>query len=335
MIRVHTPSRLHFGLLSLSSAESWPNGRGEHIVPARRFGGAGLMIEEPGCELTIHPAREWSALGALAERALGHAQRFVQTVPPEVVRPHRLVIKRAAPTHAGLGTGTQLGLAVARALAVAFGLPDLDAVELARRAGRGKRSGVGVRGFAQGGFLVDAGRGASDQVAPLVARAAFPEGWRLVVVLPPWGSGLHDRAEEAAFGRLCRQEVALDTTDALCRLLVLGMLPALQEGDLDAFGEALYDFNVRAGHTFAAVQGGSYANQQIADLVAFVRHLGIRGVGQSSWGPAVFAVAEDPPRALDVARRIRDRFRLEASHVLVTSACNCGAAVEVQHEPDR
>src|ERR1700730_4550769 len=101
MIRVRAPSRLHFGLLSLFSGERWPNMLGEPAVPARRFGGAGLMIEEPGIELTVQPAVDWSAHGALAERALRYARRFVQTMALDVVRPQRLVIVRAAPEHGG------------------------------------------------------------------------------------------------------------------------------------------------------------------------------------------------------------------------------------------
>ncbi len=137
MIRVRAPSRLHFGLLGLSSLEQWPNLLGEKVVPSRRFGGAGLMIQDPGIELTAQPADDWAAEGALAERALEYARHFARTFPPDIIRPHRLVIERAAPEHAGLGTGTQLGLAVARALGTACGLPDPDALELGRRAGRG------------------------------------------------------------------------------------------------------------------------------------------------------------------------------------------------------
>jgi beta-ribofuranosylaminobenzene 5'-phosphate synthase len=328
MVRVRAPSRLHFGLLGLSCPAPWPNLLGEKVVPSRQFGGAGLMIENPGIELIAQPAADWSAQGALGERALAYARQFAQTLPPDTLRPQRLLIERAAPEHVGLGTGTQLGLAVAAALSQACGLFVPDAVELSRGTGRGQRSGVGVHGFAQGGFLVEAGRGEGHGVAPLVAHVSFPERWRVLVVLPPWGSGLHGNQERDAFLRLDRQRMAPETTDTLCRLLVLGMLPALQECDLDAFGEALYDFNLRAGQTFAPIQGGPYANGQVAELVNFLRRQGCRGVGQSSWGPAVFAVLEDSARAADVARRVREHFRFQETEVLVTPACNRGAIIE-------
>src|SRR5262249_15266403 len=159
-------------------------------VPARQFGGAGLMVEQPGLCLAVRPAAEWSAAGPLAERALDFARRFAGALPPATLPPQHIVVEASPPEHMGLGTGTQLGMAVARALAEAAGLA-LDGPELARRVGRGARSGLGVHGFTHGGFLVDGGKRAADGVAPLVARLAFPEEWRVVVVLPPWGRGRH------------------------------------------------------------------------------------------------------------------------------------------------
>jgi beta-RFAP synthase len=331
MIRVRTGSRLHFGLFAPppgdGPAAPWPNSLGEAVLPARHFGGVGLMVQAPGLELAAAPAANWSAEGPLAERALAFAHQFARSLP--VAFPHRLVVVRCAPEHAGLGTGTQLGLAVARALAEGHGL-DLSAAELAQRVGRGRRSALGVHGFAQGGFLVEAGKRAGEAVAPLAARRDFPEAWRVVLVLPPWGQGLHGPAEGRALEGLHERAWPLAQTDALCRLALLGMLPALAEGDLRGFGEALYDFNRRVGEAFRPVQGGTYTHPRAAEVVAFVRQQGVAGVGQSSWGPALFAVVGDAERAADLRRRLCERFGLADTEVLLTEACNRGA--EIVHD---
>lgn len=327
MIRLQTPSRLHFGLLSMTTGSLWPDLHGQETIFARQFGGIGLMIQKPGVSLSVRPAADWSAEGPLAERALAFARRLIQSVPAEAVRPHHLAIESSAPEHAGLGTGTQLGMAVAQALAVAFGLLELNPVELALLVGRGKRSALGVHGFAQGGFLVEAGKRHPDRIAPLVARAAFPEAWRVVLILPSDERGLHGLDEKQAFQRLHSSGTALALTDALCRLVLLSLLPALYEQDLETFGEALYDFNLRVGEVFAPFQGGPYASPRLMDLVAYIRQQGVRGSGQSSWGPTVFAIVADEDRAHHLAHCLRKRFNLPTGHVIVTGASPHGHSI--------
>jgi beta-RFAP synthase len=315
-VTVRAPSRLHFGLLNPGPAST----------QGRRFGGVGLMVDRPGVQVGVTPAPAWSAEGPSADRALAFARQFVQTLPADrTCPPHAVRVGHCPREHTGLGTGTQLGLAVARALALSCGM-DLPAEELARRVGRGRRSALGVHGFRAGGFLVEAGHGDRAGVAPLVARVDFPAAWRVVLFLPHAGEGLHGPPEARAF----RELPALDParTDALCRLVLLGMLPALAEGDCAAFGEALYDFNRRAGEFFRPAQGGVYANAAAARLVEFLRRSGVLGAGQSSWGPAVFAVVPDADRAEDVARRLRQEFTLAEAEVVIAAGANRGAGAE-------
>jgi beta-RFAP synthase len=241
------------------------------------------------------------------------------------VPPLRIEVERCPPEHVGLGTGTQLSLSVARAVAAAAGLPEPDVRELADRAGRGRRSAIGVHGFAQGGLLVEAGQRQPGSISPLVARTDFPSDWRVVLMLPPWERGRHGTNEVEAFAELSRRPIPRAQTDVLCRLVLLGLLPALAEADAPAFGEAVHEFNSRAGECFAAVQGGVYASPRIADLVAFLRGQGVPGAGQSSWGPAVFAVVADAEQAADVAGRVREHFGWGAQEVFVTRADNEGA----------
>jgi beta-ribofuranosylaminobenzene 5'-phosphate synthase len=333
MIRVWTPSRLHFGLLSLAAeGEVWPARSGGPVLAARRFGGVGLMISAPGVCVRAAEAAGWSAEGPLAGRAVEFARRFAERAKERGVQgpPQHITVERAAPEHAGLGTGTQLGLAVGRALAEAWGMP-ADTRQLAGLVGRGLRSGLGVHGFEQGGFLVEAGKLGEEELSPLVVRLPFPETWRIVLAVPSeepgTAAGLHGPDERSAFARLAHG-AGLKTTETLCRLVLLELLPALAAADLEAFGEALFDFNARVGEVFAPVQGGIYAGPRVAEIVAFLRDQGVRGVGQSSWGPAVFAVAADTEQADEVVERLRRRFALGPAGAFVTQACNHGATVE-------
>jgi beta-RFAP synthase len=323
MIRIRTGSRLHFGMLRVPAAPT------DATSTLRRFGGAGMMIDEPGLDLALHRSRQWSASGPLAERALAIARRFLQTLPSDAVPPYHLVIDKASPEHVGLGTGTQLGLAVAQGLASAANLDPLTLADLAGRVGRGQRSAIGIHGFAHGGFLVEAGTRGSEPLAPLVARLAFPQTWRVVVVLPTGQTGLHGPDERQAFAHI---SPAAGPTDALCRLLLLHLLPALSDQNLEEFGAALHEFNHLAGQPFANVQGGTYADTRVAEIVASARRQGVHATGQSSWGPAVFAVVAGEKQANALAEHLGKELNLNESEILITRGRNRGAQLEDQEK---
>src|ERR1700730_6080688 len=119
MVRVTTPSRLHFGLFRLLTEQSDLDRVGSGALAARHFGGVGLMIDKPGIEVSVVPAKTWSATGPLADRALAYAQTFLRNSPELGPQAFTLTVEHCAPEHVGLGTGTQLALAVAKALAMA------------------------------------------------------------------------------------------------------------------------------------------------------------------------------------------------------------------------
>jgi beta-ribofuranosylaminobenzene 5'-phosphate synthase len=327
MIRIRTPSRLHFGLMSIPAEEAsaWPNQEGDLTLPRRHFGGVGLMIERPGIDLTLESAASWSAEGSLAERAHGFAKRYCTALGIDAS--FHLRVADAAPEHAGLGTGTQLGLAVARALAEITQQSVRDAVTLARLVGRGRRSALGVHGFAAGGFLVEAGKRDPDAIAPLVGRWDFPAEWSVLLIVPRGTQGTHGTRELDAFADLSRRPADDRTTEILSRIVLLGLIPALLERDLPTFGEALYDYNRRAGAMFQPVQGDFYADPRSAAIVKAVRGLGIPGVGQSSWGPAIFAIVATD-RAADLREWLVNKMRLTPEEIMLTRASQQGAVVD-------
>jgi beta-RFAP synthase len=292
MTRVTAPSRLHFGLFHVPA--------GGDPAPARAFGGVGLLIDQPGLVVSARPADSWQFEGPLASRAQVFAHRFLAGRPE--ARPLQVLVERAPAEHTGLGVGTQLGLAVAKALAVEAGEPDLTAPELAVCVGRGERSAIGVHGFDRGGLIVEPGKLPGEAVSPLLTRVLLPEWWRVAVLRPNVGAAWHGGREREAFAAAAPRPAGL--TDALCRIALLGMLPAAVAGDLTGFGDAVYEFNRRAGEPFAASQGGAYADPAVAALVDAVRGLGVRGVGQSSWGPSVFAVVGSADEAAALVKAL-------------------------------
>jgi beta-ribofuranosylaminobenzene 5'-phosphate synthase len=309
VVRVITGSRLHFGLISVPTEPE----------ASRAFGGVGLMVESPSVVVVAKPAAEWSAQGPRSDRALAFARHLGGG-------PFHIEVMECPPEHLGLGTGTQLGLAVAAAMFSATG-QSYDLPDLARRLGRGQRSALGIHGFLQGGFLVEAGKGLGTSVAPLVARAHFPDHWRILLMLPQSLQGWHGQRERDAFTRLARDASSPATMDILCRLTLMSMLPAVHEADLATFSDALHEFNRRVGERFCSVQGGIYSHPTTAEHIAYLRAQGVHGVGQSSWGPCVFAVIEED-RAASLTSAVRRQFGINENEVVISRARNQPAMVE-------
>ena len=316
-LRIKTPSRLHFGLL----------GWGPHST--RQFGGLGLMIDEPGIELEAESSASWQAEGPLASRALEVAERISDrladagTPPPAA----RLVIRSAPNEHIGLGVGTQLSLAVTRVLWALAGRDEPPIRELANLSGRGLRSGIGLHGFERGGLIVDGGRGPSGSPPPLLAHYDFPEKWGILVVMPSRLAGLHGSEEIQAFSTL--PPIPEATTDRLCSLLLLGLLPALIDRDIASFGVALAEIQRRVGECFAPAQGGIFANPEVAAIVDELQQQGLHGVGQSSWGPTLYGFSDEPEaRRGEIIDRLRARLGLDAASLFWTRANLSGAMLE-------
>lgn len=310
-LRIQTSSRLHFGLL----------GWGPQV--SRQFGGVGLMVDAPGIVLSAEPATAWSAEGPLSGRVLQVVERIA--LAEVALVPARIRVEQAPEEHVGLGVGTQLSLAVARLLMKLSGHPELSVTELAELCGRGLRSGIGLHGFARGGLIVDGGRKPESSIPPLLVHHDFPREWHVLVVLPARPAGLHGTEEAHAFAQL--PSIPEGQSDRLCRLVLLGILPAVVERDLPAFGRALSELQHEVGRSFAPAQGGTFAGPEVAAIIAALETLGLHGAGQSSWGPTVYAFSDRPEHQREqIAQRVRERFGLAPEAVFWTTASTGGAA---------
>jgi beta-ribofuranosylaminobenzene 5'-phosphate synthase len=288
---VRAGARLHFGVLDLRGALG------------RRFGGLGAGIPSPSLMLEAARADDGVvAEGPDADRAAEFARRFLAF--------HRLdggvrvIVRQQIPPHVGLGSGTQLGLSVARALAELYGLP-ADPAGLAGAVSRGQRSAIGTWAFALGGFIVEGGRRPGESgVAPLIGRYEMPTHWRCVVAVPPGSPGLSGEAEAAAFEQL--PSPPADEVERVSHLVLMQLLPALVEGDLAGFGGALSQVQRITGAWFAPQQGGVFAPGLGEALIRRMADWGVAGVGQSSWGPAVYGLVEGAEAGLVLAAKCRD-----------------------------
>ena len=114
VIEVRTPARLHLGMLSFG------------VPGTRSYGGVGVMVDRPGVQLRLRLANRLEGRGPQAERAVKFARACIETWGMGQVG-CSLEVLAAPPSHAGLGSGTQLGLAVAAGIRHLFSEPPGDA----------------------------------------------------------------------------------------------------------------------------------------------------------------------------------------------------------------
>lgn len=343
ILEVRTPARLHLGMLSFG------------VPGARSYGGVGVMVDRPGVQVRVRLANRIEGRGPQAERAVKFARACLEAWGMGEVG-CGLEVVTAPPSHAGLGSGTQLGLAVAAGIRHLFQEPasseadratdpealdptehdwlfDIrDVMDFARVVGRGRRSCVGVYGFSRGGLIVEAGRTVSEggdddanrSFSPMIARARLPAAWRCVVIVGRESAGLSGDAERAAFRRM--PPVPAEVTAELSRIALLELLPAAVEGRFTEFSAAVRRYGEVAGRPFAAESAQLPHAAATAHLLELLSEVGAPGCAQSSWGPAVMACLPSLEAAGNLVE-ILDRLGLAKHHDIVIARFDSQGAV--------
>jgi beta-ribofuranosylaminobenzene 5'-phosphate synthase len=310
---VKTPARLHLGLIDMNGDLG------------RMFGGLGVGIDHPNVIVEAQNASGFLITGQETELTHTLAKRFFSCFN---MQPNgQINVVETIPSHIGLGSGTQLSLAIAVALAKLFKVK-ASVPELAVAMGRAKRTSVGTNIFAKGGFVVDGGKNLKTQTfPPLIYRQRFPSDWRFIIAVPKQNKGLSNIEEKQAFNNLT--VMPADDVAHVCRLTMLKLLPALVEHDIEDFGDALTKIQILTGKYFAQAQGGIYSSSIADDCIEFLKHTGAFGVGQSSWGPALYAVVKKE-QAKQVLTNVKGYLRKNAGgEAFIAKANNTGASIRV------
>jgi len=309
-ISVIAPARLHMGFVDLSGDLG------------RRFGGLGLTLAGIHTRLRVWKSAQISGAGPSATRAKVCAKTLLEGLG--IQEGVHVEVAEAIPEHVGLGSGTQMALAVSSAIANLFRL-NIDLQTLAGLMQRGVRSGIGLGAFEHGGFIVDGGRGDKTIVPPVLCHARFPDRWHLLLVFDEALQGLSGVPEVSAFKKLSPMDPPLSAH--LCRLLLMQVLPALAEEDFERFSAGITTIQDIVGDYFARFQGGRYTSPRVAEVLDWLKGKErVAGLGQSSWGPTGFAVIEDEARAQRLLEFARARWGAPL-RFMVCQAQNTGAEI--------
>ncbi len=323
-IFVKTPSRLHLGVIDLNG------GLG------RIFGSIGVAIGHPNVILEASSFSEMKVSGEEASLTIRVVERFLKFYDLHLGA--RIHVERTIPRHVGLGSGTQLSLAVATSLARLSGL-DCSIEEIAEALGRGVVSGIGTAAFNHGGFIVDGGHrfegpdreSLLSGVPPTIFHLPFPTDWIFVVAVPRVERGLSDMEEVSTFQDIVG--VGSESADRICRLVLMKMIPALVERDIDGFGDALTQVQLLVGANFRGAQGGRFANPISEGCFQKMMEEGVRGAGQSSWGPTVYGLVRGEREGERVKGAVEEYLEKDpGGMVFIAPPDNQGAQIDIFEE---
>jgi len=323
-VYVRTPSRLHFSLIDM-------NGQ-----LGRIDGSLGLALNYPNVAIQASKSEEIAVRGE--ERASVEKLASVLLRHFKIPFGAQIEVKNTIPKHVGLGSNTQLSLAVASALSKIYGIRKTTR-ELAIIMKRGGTSGIGVAAFEKGGLILDAGHSfgrdgekqtflpssaSKAQPAPVLVRYAFPEDWLFVIAIPHIHRGVHGEEEIRVFKERCPIDAAY--VGKACRIVLMKLLPALLERNIENFGSGLTELQ-DAGFASATKD---LMHPVVRRCIQFMLKKGAYGAGQSSFGPSTFGLVQGE----DEAEKLRDLvadFLEETSEgdVFYTSANNRGARIKI------
>jgi predicted sugar kinase len=176
-----------------------------------------------------------------------------------------------------------------------------------------------------GGLIVNAGHLAGEPLGRLKSRDDIPAAWRFVLIAPPDATGRSGSDEERSMAEL--PPVPAADTAEMNELIDSQLVPAVQTADFAGFSRALYRYGCLAGKCFAPAQGGVFASTATAELIAWLRAQGIEGVGQSSWGPTVFALCENSHTVCEIESVLRSHPAYGRYSVLCAEPANSSATV--------
>lgn len=331
-IQIKTPSRLHFGLIDMNGELG------------RVDGGIGAVLKEPNI---IVNAEFNEKLKINCTERLDEIQTAVNKIQnkfninEEFNTNIKIDIENHVPAHSGLGSTTQLLLGAAKAVTELNGI-SLSARDLSNIIGRGGTSGIGTAAFDYGGFVLDGGHGfgagkekdtflpssksTRASPAPVLARYDIPKNWYFVLAIPEVMSKIYGQHEVNIFQKFC--PIPREEVEKLSRLILMKILPAVVEKDIDSFGDGLTGMQDIG---FKKIEV-SLQNKIVVEVLRLLKRISY-GSGLSSFGPTVYALADGSKHACEVAEQAKEKLNNLADgkvnfEIFITSANNGGAEIE-------
>lgn len=326
-VSIKTPSRLHFSLIDLNGSLG------------RIDGGIGVALDHPNVFLEIE-----SLNNSHVKISASRNEKMIEDLVKEILttlqieQGFHLHVKHQIPSHVGLGSKTQLCLALGSVISRLFNR-DLSVFELARITNRGGTSGIGVNIFQNGGFVLDAGHSfgenldknsflpSSATIAPppvMLFQSPLPNDWFFVNAIPNLGNNIHGKEEINIFQSNC--PISEEEVGKVSRIILMQILPGIRLNSIEIFGHGLTELQ-RVGFKKHEVD---LQPELIKKLIHYFLENGAHGAGISSFGCVTFGLVKGFKQAEKLKERVQDFLDKHAGgKIHICSINNTGSEMKV------
>ncbi len=276
-LTISSPSRLHFGFVELDKEAS------------RNFGSLGLTISKFKNIIQIKESKNFQVIAKKQEIRSKIKGIFKKFSKKFLIKPFKIEVHETAPLHIGLGSGTQLSLAVGLLISEYNNLK-LSFEDIVKISERGLRSGIGIESFRTGGFIVDCGKGKNTSIPPVFFKSKWPSNWKIILILDNSFKGLSGNEEKKQFIKISKVDSNISRNNS--KTLLMDIIPSIIEGDFNNFCEGIQKIQDNMSKVFYNNKR-KFASKTIQEVFNFIRKKNIKGYGQSSWGPSGFILCKD------------------------------------------
>ena len=326
-MEIETSARLHVSLIDLNGNEG------------RIDGGIGITLNQPSINLECVENNDYTkVIFDKSIRNINDFSEYKQKITEactnmnnhlNIDKTYTFTLKNAYPIHHGLGLGTQLLLSTAKLIAE-LNNKNMDITQLANVIQRGGTSGIGVRSFESGGFIVDGGHrllekekflpSSASKVSPppVLARYDFPESWNIILAIPSVNKSVSGQNEINIFERYT--PVRIQDVERICYLTLMKLMPAVLEEDILSFGDAVNKIQELG---FKKIER-DLQNDKINQTIEYMKNQDIPAVGMSSFGPTCFGITDENVKSI---KNDLEDFLGEDSTVIVTNGKNHGSII--------
>ena len=287
---IETPSRIHLGFLELDNSSD------------RLFGSLGLTISNFETKLVLKKSKRTTILCKDFNQR-EKIKKIITLIKKKIdFPPFEIKVLKSIPEHSGLGSGTQLALSIGTLLST-LAKHKISVDELAIILDRGKRSGIGIESFKNGGFIVDGGKiKNSKKIPPILFNTNWPKNWKLILILDKSLEGIHGSREKQEFENI--KSISSELSKENCKSLCLKILPSIIEKRFKEFCFGMQEIQNNTAKIFSTAQGGLFTSKKISMIFNFIKSKEKICYGQSSWGPTGYIILENENRREEIFNEI-------------------------------